>query len=119
MPELQVDAILPKIDTFCSAIADRGVPIPRCWGFMDGTIHHGVEYQSVETPEGILRHMWGPCPGRRLDLALLAVRGLENVLESHFNDDQSEAWCSLGDSAYPITPSLIVPRKENLSDGER
>ncbi|CAB1109461.1 unnamed protein product [Ectocarpus sp. CCAP 1310/34] len=36
--DLQVDAILPKIDSFCEAIAGRGSPLTRCWGFLGGTI---------------------------------------------------------------------------------
>ncbi|CAB1102950.1 unnamed protein product [Ectocarpus sp. CCAP 1310/34] len=31
--DLQVDAILPKIDSFYEAIAGRGSPLTRCWGF--------------------------------------------------------------------------------------
>ncbi|CAM9918539.1 unnamed protein product [Laminaria digitata] len=36
--ELQPDAILPKIDVFCQAIMDKGSPLDRCWGFLDGTV---------------------------------------------------------------------------------
>ncbi|CAN0443399.1 unnamed protein product, partial [Laminaria digitata] len=64
--ELQVDAILPKLDVVCKAISDAGAPLDRCWGFIDGTIRkisrpwrwqrkyyngwkrvHSVKYQAV------------------------------------------------------------------------
>ncbi|CAB1102246.1 unnamed protein product [Ectocarpus sp. CCAP 1310/34] len=92
---LQVDAILPKIDTFCEAIHAKGAPLPRCCFFLDGTIRkiarpvrwqriyyngwkcvHALKYQAVDSPDGIIRQLWGPTVGRRHDVTLLGQSAL-------------------------------------------
>lgn len=128
--ELQVDAILPKIDAFCEAIANRGSPLPRCWGFLDETIRkicrpkrwqrlyyngwkrvHALKYQAVDSPDGIARQLWGPMLARRHDVTLLGQSGLLAVLMDSFNDAAGEPYYIYGDPAYQVFPWLLSPYK--------
>ena len=38
--------------------------------------HHGLRYQAVTTPDGIVVHMYGPVIGRRHDSTMLDLSGL-------------------------------------------
>ena len=134
---LQVDAILPKIDSFCAAIHNRGAPLTRCWGFIDGTIRkicrpsrwqrlyyngwkrvHALKYQSVDTPDGICRQLWGPMLGRRHDVALLSESDLLAVMMNSFNDAAGEPYYLYGDPAYQISPWLQSPFRGILTPGQ-
>eukprot|EP00033_Pygsuia_biforma_P007133 GCRY01008105.1.p1 GENE.GCRY01008105.1~~GCRY01008105.1.p1 ORF type:complete len:182 (+),score=4.36 GCRY01008105.1:505-1050(+) len=70
-------------------------PYETCWGFIDGTLmqisrptfhqkemynghrgrHHGIKFQTIVTPDGIISHLFGPISGRRHDAYMLAVSG--------------------------------------------
>ncbi|CAB1108179.1 unnamed protein product [Ectocarpus sp. CCAP 1310/34] len=137
--ELQVEAILSKIDGFCEAISNRGAPLPRCWGFLDGTLRkicrpgrwqrlyyngwkrfHALKYQAVDSPDGIIRQLWGPMLGRRHDVALLGQSNLLGVLQQSFNDAQGEPYYLYGDPAYQNSPWLIAPYRGGvLTPAER
>ncbi|CAB1109359.1 unnamed protein product [Ectocarpus sp. CCAP 1310/34] len=135
--DLQVDAILPKIGDFCEAISSRGSPLPRCWGFLDGTIRkicrpgrwqrmyyngwkrpHALKYQAVDSPDGIIRQLWGPALGRRHDVALLGESDLLAVLMQSFNDAQGEPYYLYGDPAYQNSPWLMSPYRGLLTPEE-
>ncbi|CAB1116004.1 unnamed protein product [Ectocarpus sp. CCAP 1310/34] len=132
--ELQVDAILPKIDSFCEAIQECGAPLDRCWAFIDGTIRkicrprrwqrlyyngwkrlHALKYQAVDTPDGIIRQLWGPMLGRRHDVTLLGQSGLLAVMMDSFNDAEGEPYYIYGDPAYHVSPWLQAPFKGVLT----
>ncbi|CAB1105988.1 unnamed protein product [Ectocarpus sp. CCAP 1310/34] len=132
--DLQVDAILPRIDSFCEAIAGRGSPLTRCWGFLDGTIRkiappwqnqriydngwkrvHLLKYQAVDSPDGITRQLWGPVLGRRHDVTLLGLSGLLETLMQSFNDAAGVPYYIYGDPAYQVSPWLMAPFKGLLS----
>ena len=134
--DLQVDPILAKI--FCGAIKDKGAPMPKCFAFLDGTLrkvarpvrkqqvlyngwkrYHALKYQSVETPDGIHRHLWGPEAGRRHDSTMLADSGLEDTLMHNFNDHNGEAWYLFADAGYALSPWIMTPYKGNLNAGQR
>ena len=61
-----------------------GAPLDNVWGFIDGTLraccrprqlqrmiynghkrHHGLKYQSVVTPSGMIANLYGPIEGKR------------------------------------------------------
>lgn len=132
--ELQVDAILPKIDDFCLAVEEKGAPLPRCWGFLDGTVRkisrpsrqqrlyyngwkrvHALKYQAVDSPDGIIRQLWGPMLGRRHDVALLGESQLLQSMMDSFHDAAGEPYYIYGDPAYQISPWLMAPYKGVLT----
>ncbi|CAB1106440.1 unnamed protein product [Ectocarpus sp. CCAP 1310/34] len=90
----EVDAILPKIDTFCEAIHAKGAPLPRCWRiYYDGWKRvHALKYQAVDSPDGIIRQLWGPTLGQQ-----------------SFNDELGEPCYVYGDPAYQASPWLMAP----------
>ncbi|CAB1120258.1 unnamed protein product [Ectocarpus sp. CCAP 1310/34] len=135
--DLQVDAIVPKADSFCEAIAGRGSPLTRCWGFLGGTIRkiarpwrnpriyytgwkrvHSLKYQAVDSPDGIISQHWGPMLGRRHDVALLGLSGLLETLMQSFNDAAGAPYYIFGDPAYQVSPWLMAPYKGLLSVAE-
>lgn len=136
--QLQHEAILPKIDIFCQAIQGKGAPLDRCWGFIDGTIRaiarpwrqqrlwyngwkrkHALKYQAVDTPDGIIRQLWGPMLGRRHDVALLGESNLTQYMQEWFNDALGNPYYIYGDPAYQISPWLMTPFKGQLTDEQK
>ncbi|CAN0139238.1 unnamed protein product, partial [Pylaiella littoralis] len=132
--ELQVDAILCKIDDFCLAVEEKGAPLPMCWGFLDGTVRkisrpsrqqrlyyngwkrvHALKYRAVDSTDGIIRQLWGPMLGRRHDVALLGESQLLQSMMDSFHDAAGEPYYIYGDPAYQISPWLMAPYKRVLT----
>ncbi|DAZ95412.1 TPA: hypothetical protein N0F65_006302 [Lagenidium giganteum] len=53
-----------------------------CIGYIDGTRKHALKYQSVITPDGIVRHLHGPVPGTKHDAFLLATSTLSDEMRA-------------------------------------
>lgn len=136
--QLQHQDILPKIELFCQAIHDRGAPLDRCWGFIDGTVRaiarpsrtqrlwyngwkrkHALKYQSVDSANGIIRQLWGPMLGRRHDVAMLGASGLIEHMQQWFNDDAGEPYYIYGDPAYQLSPWLMAPFRGALTPAQQ
>lgn len=130
-PWLTQDAIY----TYCAAIHAAGSPLQNCWGFVDGTVRemckpsrnqrevfsghkrfHGLKFQSIVTPNGLIVNLYGPIPGRRHDAWLLQESDILGHCEATFNDQAGNPLCLFGDSAYPIRNHLLRPyRGVNLT----
>lgn len=84
-----------SLKIYSNAITAKGSPLDNCFGFIDGTVRpiskpgqnqrivynghkrvHGVKFQSVALPNGIIGNMYGPIEGRRHDAAMLADSNL-------------------------------------------
>lgn len=137
--ELQHEAILPKIDMFCEAIYDCGSPLDRCWGFIGGSTQPidrpwpvqtpgrasgrqpqiALKHQAIDTPDGIIRRLWGPEVGRRQDPALLGRRRLLRTLQQRFKDAEGTPYYLHGDPAYGISPWLMTPFEGVLTPAKR
>ncbi|CAB1099714.1 unnamed protein product [Ectocarpus sp. CCAP 1310/34] len=136
--QLQHDAILSKIDMFCQAIHEKGTPLTRCWGSIDGTIRaisrpkrsqrlwyngrkrkHALKYQAIDTPDGIIRMLWGSILGRRHDVAMVGESGLLQDLQQWFNDAAGTPYYVFGDPAYSLSPWLLAPYKGVLNAFEQ
>ena len=69
----------PLLESYARAIDSKGSPLPNCFGFIDGTVRpicrpeqnqrivynghkrvHGLKYQSVVLPNGMIANMYGP-----------------------------------------------------------
>ena len=135
LQKIQWDAILHKLDDFASSTENAGMPVPNVIGFLDGTLRitarpqrgqkwlysykdhsHGVKFQGVITPDGMLRMMFGPFYGRRHDGALLNASQLIEDMEAieeklRVNDDLEGHYRLLGDSAYRLSRFLLRPFK--------
>lgn len=117
----------PSLRKFADAVRRCGSPLPNCWGFIDGTIRkisrpisgqrmmyngkdrcHALKYQSVTTPDGIIRHLTGPYPGTMHDARMLDESGLDPVLRANMVQD-GITYCLYGDPAYRKTPYLLRP----------
>ena len=66
--------------------------------------HHGLKFQSVIVPDGMLVQMFGPIEGRRHDTTVLKESRLEERLQLLPPD------CYIyGDQAYPVRTWLLSP----------
>lgn len=121
-----------KLAAYSNALQAAGCPLPRCIGFIDGTLRsmcrpgehqglfysghkhmHGIKFQSVVTPDGIISHLAGPFEGCRHDVAMLMESGLLELMEEGLRDPQ-DAYCVYGDGGYPMSVNLVSPFKGDV-----
>ncbi|DAZ99510.1 TPA: hypothetical protein N0F65_005382 [Lagenidium giganteum] len=100
---------------------------PSCIGFIDGTVRaicrpsrqqrfvyngqkrkHALKYQSVITPDGIIRHLHGSVPGSRHDAYLLSLSKLADEV-SGLLDGGEVQYVIYGDPAYARQSFLLSP----------
>lgn len=103
-----------------------GFLVDRVWGFIDGKLlktcrpsrfqrlaysgHkrcHGVKFQNVTTPDGLIALMFGPIPGSRHDSFMLAVSGLLEQLQALMPEGVQLIYSLYGDPAYPQSAWLF------------
>ncbi|XP_070578741.1 uncharacterized protein [Ptychodera flava] len=113
---------------FAAAVHNKGSLLDNCWGFIDGTTRsisrphtgqrivfsghkrtHCLKFQSVQAPNGLIAHMFGPIEGSRHDAYMLSESQLLPKLEQVQNGGQ--VMCVYGDPAYPLRPELMGPFK--------
>lgn len=107
-----------KIPYYAELIRDKTEGISRnVWSFIDGTLrrscrpgrhqkiaysghkrHHGLKYQSVYLPDGIMGNLYGPIPGSRHDSFMLSESGIFDDLQIILPDRDYSIY---GDPAYP------------------
>ena len=77
--------------------------------------HHGLKFQSVVLPDGMIAQMFGPVEGRRHDITLLHLSGLAQRMQLLPPDAYI-----YGDQAYGVKPWLLSPfRGANKTIGMR
>ena len=125
---LQVDfgRIRTCVESLAGLFVGAGSPLPRVWGLIDGTLRHtcrpviyeeviyngkdrvhGLKFQGVLTPDGIMVEFSGPYVGRQHDARIYAQSGLLQRMEQGL--DHSEGfWYLYGDSAYPRSEYMIT-----------
>ena len=67
---------------------------------------HGLKFQSVLFPDGMLGHLFGPVEGRRHDTSVLEYSGLLDMLQTHVPE-----YYVFGDQGYPMHASSISPSR--------
>jgi len=117
------------LQEYTAAVHRRGAPLKNVFGFIDGTLRamcrpssnqrhvynghkreHGIKFQSVVTPNGLVANMFGPFEGRRHDAALLADSGLLLKLDALPGlGSNGNKFAVYGDPAYPLRPQLLCP----------
>ena len=112
--------------------------LENCVGFIDGSLlpiarpsgilqratfsghkrTNGLKWQAVVGPDGIVMHLFGPVEGRRHDMTLFQMSGLETkVLDLQISNKQ---YCIAGDSGYVLREFLVTPYTgTQLSDEQR
>ena len=114
-----------KIPLYANKIYDRNGLLDKLWVFVDGTLRkitrpssyqkqaysrhkrcHGLKFQTVVTPDGLMACLWGPMNGNRHDSHMLR--------ESHLLDQLSAmmpvngiTYALYGYPAYPQSPLLF------------
>lgn len=124
---------LGKLQQFCAAIHARGAPLQNCWGFIDGTVRpacrptfhqrevynghkrvHGLKFQAIVTPDGLIANLYGPESGRRHDAYLFQASGVLPYMQQNMNVN-GQPLCLYGDSAYPQAAHIMRPYLGNLT----
>ncbi|XP_055353196.1 uncharacterized protein LOC129599081 [Paramacrobiotus metropolitanus] len=117
------------MDEFAAAVYRKGCPLDDVWGFKDGTFRptcrpgedqrtvysghyrlHGIKFQSIMAPNGIVVNLVGPWVGLRHDSGILADSGLLRALETKM-EQMGKIFRLYGDPAYPISAYLEGPFK--------
>ncbi|XRB22835.1 DDE Tnp4 domain-containing protein [Pseudoscourfieldia marina] len=80
---------------------------------------HGLRYQAVTTPDGLIAHMFGPLPGRRHDLTLLRQSGLLEQLDGMYMPNE-QVFRMYGDPAYRPGAHIATgyPKQRNVPLGD-
>lgn len=119
-----------RLRHFAATIYDKGAPLENCWGFIDGTVRplckpdenqrilynghkrvHGIKFQSVVAPNGLIASLFGPVEGRRHDSGMLVDSGLLQELSHYSFAPDGTPLCVYGDPAYPLRVHLQGPFK--------
>ena len=75
--------------------------------------------QSVETPNGLIAHMFRPVEGKRHDVFILGISGLLDQLWC-FNLPSGAPYVIYGDPAYELCRNILSPfRGARLTAGEQ
>ena len=102
-----------------------GVPANKCVGFIDGTFRrcarpiegqqyvysgyykaHGIKFQCVVAPNGLIVDFFGPVPGRRSDSYLLKQSGFLERMRQLSRVAGGEYYV-YGDPAYPLGRGIM------------
>ena len=119
-----------RLRHFAATIHAKGAPLENCWGFIDRTVGplckpdenqrilynghkrvHGIKFQSVVAPNGLIASLFGPVEGRRHDSGILVDSGLLQELSHYSFAPDGTPLCVYGDPAYPLRVHLQGPFK--------
>lgn len=123
-----------RLNIYANAIFGVGAPYMNIWSFIDGTVRgicrpqprkngtgkmltqqsvynghkrkHGLKFQTVVTPDGLIIHLYGPYPGRNHDIKMFAESGLAGRVR---NDSRFANYRIFGDCAYGRDDVMISP----------
>ena len=126
-----------QADLFARAIHEKGAPAAHCIGFIDGTFRHcarptegqrhiysgyykghGLKFQSVVGPNGMILDFYGPCPGRRGDGYLLRRSGFLTRMQQ-FCLTAGRHFYVYGDPAYALSRWIMRGFKGVMTPEQR
>ena len=80
---------------------------------------HGLKYQAIVAPNGLIANLFGPYEGCRHDAAMLVDSGVLQHLQN-LHDNNGQQLCVYGDLAFLLRPELITQYKgANLTAVEK
>ena len=68
---------------------------------------HGLNYQAVTSPNGLIIDLWGPAPGRNNDLNLVTDSDIVHRLDDLFSCHPIQDFRCYGDSIYQLSSSIV------------
>jgi hypothetical protein len=117
-----------RFPLYSKLIFDKCNAANSMWGFIDGTLRkicrpvrfqkaaysghkhtHGIKFQSIVTPDGLIASLFGPIPGARHDSYMLAESGLLQQLSVMMprNQPNVQIYSLYGDPAYPQSQYIV------------
>lgn len=110
-----------------SAVASMTAPLSHCVGFIDGTVVliarpmgglqrstysgqnrvHCIKFQSITSPDGLVFHLFGPVEGRRHDMMMYYLSGIDSALRESLLIGEVQYYV-YGDSAYVLRAWLQI-----------
>ena len=124
MPILNSDLL----EKYCTAIVRKRSTLQNCFGFIDGTVRaisrpgvnqktvynghkkvHGLKFQSVVLPNGIIAHIYGPVEGKRHDCSMLRMSDLLTKLSLNAWDTNGNPLWLYGYPAYLLRIHIQCP----------
>lgn len=116
------------LQNFAYVVYAKGAALDNCWGFIDGTVRpicpskrdqrvvynghkriHGIKFQSIVAPNGIIANLADPYEGRKHDSGMLTDSGLLLQLQQYSYGPNRNSLCIYGDPAYPLCLQLQAP----------
>ena len=140
------DYLQQRVPMYAAALRAHGCPYVRCWGFLDVTVQvcrkpvvherqmynakghaHGLKFQTVTVPDGMVDSVFGPRAGivhdfsvlRESTIDRLQLPLLNDVLDlNHVAEDEVEAasgrpYILYADKAYIGLDYVAAPRRRN------
>ena len=120
---------LERLRRYVQAIDETVGVSTETWGFIDGTVrpiarpleeqqryylghkgYHGIKYQSIVTPDGLISSLYGPELGPKGDWKLWQESGVEQILRNLLKDvEDGEVLTLYGDPAYAPSYGIQAP----------
>ena len=123
------ELLVERAAEYASVIEGKGAPLDNCVGFIDCTkvqmcrlegpstnqrsVYSGHKrfycliYQTITTPDGLVFNLFGPVEGRRHEMTLYRMSGMEKHLSSSLEIDGKQ-YFTYGDAAYALRPWMQV-----------
>jgi hypothetical protein len=80
---------------------------------------HGIKFQSLLTPDGLISVLLGPWIGKRHDARMLSESELRACLERFCRDENGDVYAIYGDGGYTDMEFMFSPfQGESLSSDE-
>ena len=117
---------LNQLQQYEMAISSRGCS--GIWGFIDGTVrpiarpkknqedyysghkgYHGIKYQGIVTPDGLISSLYGPMLGPDGDWKLWKECKIKDRLREIFTDNSEPILYLYGDAAYFSSYGIMCP----------
>jgi hypothetical protein len=116
-----------KMEEFSHAVQER-VGFAGIFSFIDGTVRptckpeifqsvvyngkdktHALKYQVVCTPDGMMRHFYGPVCGSRHDQHMVHASKVLQWITSHGCCASGEPFVCYADAGYAVAPGIMRP----------
>ena len=118
-----------KAEAYASSVYEKCSALQKCVGFIEGTVigiarpkgyelqrvtynghkrKHALKFQALNSPDGLVLHVYGHFEGRRHDWTMYTRSGLNDHISEVLYVD-GERYCIYGDSGYNRRWFIEVP----------